>query len=44
LIAGEGSEKNKIKTMIDEKNLNNEITLVDSITNPISLFSSPKKV
>jgi len=38
LIAGEGSEKNKIKAMIDEKNLNNEITLVGSITNPISLI------
>lgn len=38
LIAGEGSEKNKIKATIDEKNLNNEITLVGSITNPISLI------
>ena len=38
IIAGEGSEKNKIEAMIDEKNLNNEITLVGSITNPISLI------
>jgi glycosyltransferase involved in cell wall biosynthesis len=38
IIAGEGSEKNKIEAMIDEKNLNNEITHVGSITNPISLI------
>ena len=38
LIAGEGSEKNKIKALIDQKKLTNEITLLGSIPNPISLI------
>jgi len=40
VIAGEGSEKNKIKALIKKKQLTNEITLVGSISNSISLIEA----
>jgi len=38
IIAGEGPERNAIETLVDHKKLANEITLVGSISNPISLM------
>ena len=38
IIAGEGSERNKIEVLIHQKQLTNEISLVGSISNPLSLI------
>ncbi|SVD43734.1 uncharacterized protein METZ01_LOCUS396588, partial [marine metagenome] len=38
IIAGEGSERNKIEALIHQKKLTNEITLVGYISNPLSLI------
>ena len=38
IIAGQGTEKNKIEALIDQKKLTDEITLVGSISNPLSLI------
>ena len=38
IIAGEGSERNKIEALINQKGLADDITLAGSISNPISLI------
>ncbi len=38
IIAGEGPENNNIEALIHQKKLTNEITLVGSISNPLSLI------
>jgi len=38
IIAGEGSERNKIEALIHQKKLTNEITLVGYISNPLNLI------
>jgi len=38
IIAGEGPERNTIEALIHQKELNNEVTLVGSIPNPLSLI------
>ena len=38
IIAGQGPERNKIEALINQKKLTNEITLLGSISNPLSLI------
>ena len=38
IIAGEGTERNKIEALINQKDLTDDITLAGSISNPISLI------